>query len=321
MAAAACTDAEFVELWRVHKSASKVAEVLGIGLTNVHRRRRNLETKHNIKLEAIHPAAQFYKHLSPEEHSARKHLELNDGCALIFSDAHFWPGVRTTAFRALLLFIRELKPKAIICNGDAFDGASISRWPRIGWDSKPSVIEELKACKDRLGEVEDAANGAKLYWPLGNHDARFENRLAQNAPEFEGVKGFSLKDHFPAWAPCWSVWINDDVVVKHRLKGGIHATRNNTLNSGKTTFTGHLHQLKVTPLDDYNGTRWGVDTGTLAEPGGPQFVDYTEDGPLDWRSGFAVATFHSGRLLWPEVCRVMDERHVDFRGHVIEVPQ
>jgi hypothetical protein len=237
----------------------------------------------------------------------------------VFSDAHFWPGVRTTAFKALLMFIRELKPKAIINNGDSFDGASISRYPRIGWDSKPSVVEELKACRERLGEIEDAANGAKLYWPLGNHDSRFENRLAQNASEYEGVKGFSLKDHFTAWAPCWSVWINGDVVVKHRLKGGIHATRNNTLNAGKTTFTGHLHQLKVTPLDDYNGTRWGVDTGTLADPSGPQFTDYLEDGHTDWRSGFAVATFHDGRLLWPEVCRVMEFGKVDFRGTVIDV--
>jgi hypothetical protein len=237
----------------------------------------------------------------------------------VFSDAHFWPGVRTTAFKALLAFIRELKPKSIIANGDIFDGASISRFPRIGWDSKPSVREELQACTDRMGEIEEAANGAKLYWPLGNHDARFETRLAQNSPEFEGVQGFTLKDRFPAWAPCWSVWINGEVVVKHRLKGGIHATRNNTLNAGKTTFTGHLHQLKVTPLDDYNGTRWGVDTGTLAEPHGPQFLDYTEDGILDWRSGFAVATFHNGQMLWPELCRVLEFGKVDFRGHVIDV--
>jgi hypothetical protein len=323
MAAPSCTEEEFIELWRTHNSAARVAKALGISDRRVHERRRAIEQRRRITLGATaEPArAQFYRHLAPAEHAARKHLEVQNGVVLIFSDAHFWPGVRTTAFRALLQFIRELRPAAIINNGDAFDGASISRFPRIGWDSKPSVIEELKACKERLGEIEAVANGARLYWPLGNHDARFENRLAQNAPEYEGVTGFHLKDHFTAWAPCWSVWINDEVVVKHRLKGGIHATRNNTLNAGKTTFTGHLHQLKVTPLDDYNGTRWGVDTGTLADPKGPQFTDYLEDGFTDWRSGFAVATFHDGQLLWPELCRVMDETHVDFRGHVIEVPQ
>jgi Calcineurin-like phosphoesterase len=314
-----CTDAEFIELWKTHGSSAELARILGIAERNVKQRRRRLELRHNVSLPAKNKRGHHYKHLSPTEYAARRQLSVQNGTVLIFSDAHFWPGVRTTAFKALLMFIREMKPVAIINNGDAFDGASISRFPRIGWDSKPSVVEELKACRERLGEIEDAANGAKLYWPLGNHDARFENRLAQNAGEFEGVKGFSLKDHFTAWTPCWSVWINDAVVVKHRLKGGIHATRNNTLNAGKTTFTGHLHQLKVTPLDDYNGTRWGVDTGTLADPSGPQFTDYLEDGFTDWRSGFAVATFHDGDLLWPEVVRVKEFGKIDFRGCVIDV--
>lgn len=320
MVAAACTDGEFIELWRAHKGrAREIAQKLGVALRSVELRRRRIERKHNTRLEASGPQAHYYKHLSPTEYSARRAVEIQNGVAIIFSDAHFWPGVRTTAFKALLMFIRELKPKVIVNNGDAFDGASISRFPRIGWDSRPTVIDELKACTERLTEIEDAASGTKLYWPLGNHDSRFETRLAQNAPEFEGVKGFALKDHFPSWLPCWSVWINGDVVVKHRLKGGIHATRNNTLNAGKTTFTGHLHQLKVTPLDDYNGTRWGVDTGTLADPSGPQFTDYTEDGFHDWRSGFAVATFHNGALLWPELCAVNSFGHVDFRGQVIDV--
>lgn len=320
MPAPACTDQEFIELWKTHGGSEAVARVLGIDARKVLVRRRRIEVRYNIALGARnHANAHFYKHLSPTEYHARRHFSVDNGIVLIFSDAHFWPGVRTTAFRALLRFIQELKPKAIICNGDAFDGASISRFPRIGWDSKPSVIEELKACKERLSEIEDIAMSAKLYWPLGNHDARFETRLAQNAPQYEGVQGFHLKDHFTAWLPCWSVWVNQEVVIKHRLKGGIHATRNNTLNAGKTTFTGHLHQLKVTPLDDYNGTRWGVDTGTLADPSGPQFTDYLEDSFTDWRSGFVVATFHNGKLLWPEVVRVLDHNSVDFRGHVIDV--
>lgn len=319
MTAPACPEPEFIELFRTHQSAAKVAQILGIDARRVHERRRNIERKLNIRLDSKDARSRHYKHLQPVIHNARRAIDVQDGVVLVFSDAHFWPGVRTAAYRALLMFIREMKPKAIINNGDAFDGASISRFPRIGWDSKPSVIEELKACKERLSEIEDIAGAARLLWPLGNHDARFENRLAQNAPEYEGVQGFHLKDHFPAWAPCWSVWINDDVVVKHRYKGGIHATHNNTVNSGKTIVTGHLHSLKVTPFDDYHGTRFGVDTGTLADPSGPQFVDYLEDGPTNWRSGFVVLTFKDGRLLWPEVCRVLDDATVDFRGTVLDV--
>lgn len=48
-----------------------------------------------------------------------------------------------------------------------------------------------------------------------------------------------------------------------------------------------------------NGRRYGVDTGTLADPDGPQFVDYLEASPTNWASGFAVLTFHGGKLLPP----------------------
>jgi len=143
--------------------------------------------------------------------------------------------------------------------------------------------------------------------------------LAANAAAYEGVQGFRLRDHFPAWHPCWGVWINQACVIKHRIRGGIHATRNNTLAAGITTVTGHLHSLKVTPLSDYNGTRWGVDTGTLADPYGEQFADYTELSPTDWRSGFAVLTFRGGRLMWPELAHVVEEGVVEFRGAIIEV--
>ncbi len=204
-----------------------------------------------------------------------------------------------------------------------FDGASISRFPRIGWDSTPSVIQELKACEIALGEIEDTAKKARhnvnLVWTLGNHDARFENRLAANAPQYEQVKGFSLKDHFPSWYPCWSCWPTENVVVKHRWKGGIHATHNNTVNAGVSIVTGHLHSLKVTPFADYSGNRFGVDTGTLADTDGAQFVNYLEDSPTNWRSGFAVLTFHEGKLLWPELVHKWDEGKIEFRGKVYDV--
>jgi hypothetical protein len=147
---------------------------------------------------------------------------------------------------------------------------------------------------------------------------RFETALSAQSPQYEGVQGFSLSHHFPAWKHCMALFVNESTVIKHRYRGGIHATRNNTLQAGMTTVTGHLHSLKVTPLTDYNGTRYGVDTGTMADPYGDQFA-YSELNPVDWRSGFAVITFRRGRLLWPELAHVVDEGQVEFRGQVIEV--
>lgn len=315
----ATTDKEFIEIWDRLKSAKKVALELGIDLRNVHRRRKRLEELHGVSLETTNQGPL----IKAPDNPARKMLGIENGTVIVFSDAHFWPGIHTTAFKGLIWAIKEFQPKAIIANGDVFDGASISRFPRIGWDSTPSIIQELKACEIALGEIEDTAKKARsnsqLIWTLGNHDARFENRLAANAPQYEFVKGFTLKDHFPTWHPCWSCWPAENVAVKHRWKGGVHATHNNAVNAGVSIVTGHLHSLKVTPFADYNGNRFGVDTGTLAEPTGPQFENYIEDSPTNWRSGFSVLTFHNGRLLWPELVHKWGEGQIEFRGKVYDV--
>jgi hypothetical protein len=313
------SDQEFIELWKQHQSATGMATATGMHLRNINRRRRTLEIKYGESLEVKKP--KLYATTKPS--AARKDLGILNGPVIVFSDAHFWPGIHTTAFKGLLWAIKEFKPKAVIANGDIFDGASISRFDRHGFDSVPSVIQELKACEIAMGEIEDTAKkvnkSIQLIWTLGNHDARFENRLAANAPQYEFVKGFSLKDHFPAWHPCWACWPTENTIVKHRWKGGIHATHNNTLNSGVNICTGHLHSLKVTPFDDYNGTRFGVDTGTLAEPTGPQFENYLELSPTNWRSGFAILTFHEGRLLWPELVHTWADGQIEFRGKIHNV--
>jgi len=310
------TDAEFIELWKTHRSPSAVAKVTGTNLRNVYRRRDHLATKYNMNLET-HQEVKTWAPPNP-----KSELGIENGTVIVFSDAHFWPGIRTTAFQGLLWAIEKLQPKAVICNGDAFDGASISRHPPLGWSRTPSLIEELNTCKEMLGEVSEATkkarHNAKLIYTMGNHDARFEMRLAANAPQYFQTPGFKLSDHLTDWSFCMLTWVTNDIIVKHRYKGGIHATHNNTIGAGKSIVTGHLHSLKVTPYADYNGNRFGVDTGTLAEPYGPQF-EYGEGNPLNHRSGFAVLTIKDGKLLWPELVHKWADGQIEFRGEVIDV--
>lgn len=328
MAVQKVTDKEFIEIFQTSKSYREAAQRMGIEERSMMKRRRGIELKYKIALETVETAKnsiQRRPHLQTAHlHVPRLNLGVENGTVLVFSDAHFYPGLHSSVYKGLLWAIKELAPVAVIANGDVFDGATISRHPRIGWDSHPSVVEELKACEIAMGEIEEAAkkarHNAKLIWPLGNHDARFENFLAANAPQYEHVKGFSLKDHFPAWTPCWSCWVNDETVVKHRFKGGIHAVHNNTLWSGKNMVTGHLHSLKVSPITDYNGVRYGVDSGTLADIDGPQFRDYLEENPTNWRSGFVVLTFYNGKLLMPELVMKFNNEAIEFRGQVIQLP-
>ena len=310
--AAKVSEAEFIELFTKHGAAG-AARIIGVKERNVYYRRRRLEEKMRAPLD--HGAHRF----DPTNIPGRVIEQLENGIVIVGSDAHYWPGIVSTAHRAFVKFCREYKPKIVCVNGDIFDGATASRHPPIGWETRPRLVDEIETCKDRLGEITVAADKALRIWNLGNHDARFETRLATTAPEYAGIHGVHLKDHFPDWEPAWSLWINDTVVIKHRNRGGIHATHNNTVNAGKSMVTGHLHSLKVTPFTDYTGTRWGVDTGTMAEPFGPQFNDYMEDNPRSWRSGFAVLTFENGELRWPEIVHVVRDGTVEFRGKTYTV--
>ena len=303
-------DEEFIRMFTV-LGAAQTAKRLNIGERSVYHRRRALEKKYDRPIHSPY-------NVPTDCHPERREFEIENGIILVGSDAHYWPGIVTTAHRAFVKFVQDMKPKAVVLNGDVMDGASISRHPPSGYEDRPMVVDEMNVCKERMFEIQDASKNAKLFWTMGNHDARFEGKLASSAPEFKDIKGTQLSDHFPDWLFSWSLFVNKSVMIKHRWKGGIHATHNNALQSGCTMVTGHLHSLKVTPWADYTGTRWGVDTGTLADVSGPQFL-YAEDNPRNWRSGFAVLKFDEGILRWPELGHVVEPGIVEFRGDTIRV--
>ena len=332
---AKCSDEQFIELWNQLKSGAKVAKALEMDVRGVMSRRRRIEKTHkillvsdaknyqpNLQVEQI--KQQLSRRLEETRHNVRRGIQMESGRAIIFSDAHFYPDTETTAYQALLEAIKEFQPEVIICNGDAFDGTSISRHARINWSDAPTVMEELDAVKHYLGEIEGASKfKSNLIWTLGNHDARFETYLSNNVPQYGGITGFSLSDHFPTWKPCWSYFVNNDCQIKHKWKGGKFGGANNTLHGGIHIATGHTHVLSVDAYTDHspifqNGTRYGIQTGTLANPKGNQFIDYCEDNPVNWRSGFVLMTWHKSQLLMPEMFQVWDEEEgtVQFRGKV-----
>jgi len=187
--------------------------------------------------------------------------------------------------------------------------------------SPPTPAAELRACDERMEEIADAAKGARRIWTLGNHDVRLHSYIQSAAPALADMDAMDLRRLFPRWDFAWSLWVNDNTIIKHRFKGGIFAPANNVKNAlGMSFITGHLHSLKVMPISAYadKPTSYGVDTGMLAEPEWEAF-GYREDSPADWRSGFVVLTWCDGRLLWPEVVSVLAEGKVEFRGEVLDV--
>lgn len=322
MSAPRVSEGDFIRLFE-EIGPAETSRRLGVAISNIFKRRRSIEARIGRPLTG--PVEARNRSVPISATPGRLHTTVTDGVVLVGGDLHAWPGEPSTAFRAFVKFCRELQPKVVVMNGDVIDGATVSRHPPIGWDKLPSLVEELEAASERLHEIALAVpKSTELFWPLGNHDARLETRIATMTPELAGMKGTHLRDHFSErWQPCWSVWINPDspdaVVVKHRARSGVHATHNNVVNAGKNIVTNHLHSLRITPFSDYNSRpKFGVDAGTLADTYGPQFR-YLEDGFRNWRSGFAVLTFKNGELLWPELVFARAPGEIEWRGEVISV--
>ena len=315
-------DDVFIKAWEdCGYSPVHIARALGITERTVYARRNALAAR-GIELPTVKTSG------SPVERSTYKKVincEISDGVVVIGSDAHIWPGPDTTALKALIEVTADLgkSVRMLVANGDWLDGASTNRHDPFGWQRRPSVKEELDCVTDALHRwrmaAKPARTGVRSIYTVGNHEMNFERRLAAQVPMYEGLEGLRLADHVPEWELTWSCWLNrrgpQPVMVKHRQAGGFHAAFNNTLKSGVTFVNGHTHNLEVKPWGDYRGRRWGVQTGTLADPTGPQF-EYAENGYSPACSGFAVLTFKDGRLLPPEICEVIEGRAL-WRGQVV----
>lgn len=255
-----------------------------------------------------------------KEYNVRRHITIRDGVLVVGSDLHIWPyWGKSTAIRAMISLLPELKPSAVVLNGDVLDLPQVTRHRPLQFKKLPSVKEELDTAVAILEEIRKASAGAEHYYNYGNHDLRAINRIAEHIPELADTMGTRLQDYFPRWKFQNAIRVNEDVLeIKHRFSMGQYAARHNPLRAGISYCSGHDHRLSVERVSSLRGTIYGIDTGMMAEPWGPQF-EYTENNVMQWFSGFAVLTFSDCELLPPELVEVIAPCRVVFRGKVIEV--
>lgn len=324
------SEAEFIKAWHhCGGSPAAVARAIGINVRNVQSRRDRLAGRgvflHTTGAHegAQYNAAKFGTAINAHAYNPIQRETVKSGIALIFGDAHYWPGEKPLAHEALCILAKRLGPKLVIGNGDLFDGASVSRHDVLGWQKLPTVAQELDAVRSRLDEIKRAAPKAKTRTTVGNHDSRFDRRLASETPQFQEIHGMKLEDHLKDWPMSYGVLINEDVdpvYVTHNVKGGIHATWNNTASTGCHVVTGHLHDQNERTRSFLLHEAVGIDHGCLADVDHESF-SYRMGRPANWRSGFAVLSFDAaGRLLPAEFCRVQiygSYKRAIFRGEVV----
>lgn len=294
------SDEDFVSAWKRHGTPQGVSTALGINIRNIYSRRARL-AKRGIFLPT---ASDRDTEWSPRlEFERCRRFSVDTGTVIVFSDPHWLPDHSPVAMNALLTLCRELKPKLVICAGDAVDGDTISRWdPTRGHHKRFTVREELDVVKERFGELDAILGKTPRAWTLGNHDARLSRFIAVKCPELMDMPGTRLEEWAPLWPLSWTISINEGApghtLVRHRNQAGMLHLQ--AQKAGCHYIHGHLHRLNVHTLPTFAGYRYSVDCGSLADPNSEGF-DYAE-GAVPHCQGFAVLTYHAGHLLTPEVC-------------------
>jgi hypothetical protein len=311
------TDDQFAALWFEHGcSPAAVTVATGLNRRTVYERADQIRAKgRDLPTISQNPGYLRPMWTYPRE----RRLDLADAVVMIASDLHMWPQSlqpRPPIQDVFLGLAHELKPTAIILNGDVIDATRISRHAQIRGMKTPTVTEEADALLAFCNELPAARH---RHVTFGNHDIRVDNYLAAAANELADWSG-KLSDRIGGWEWSYSVILNDDVEVRHDWHGGIHAAYNNVSRAGISFVTGHTHHLECKSYRDRRGVRYGIECGMLNDPLGPQW-EWVHGRPTRWQAGFVVLTFdEEGRLLPPELCQWVDGRAL-FRGRALGKPR
>jgi len=120
MKRSSAADEKFIECWKRLGSPTLVAKEIGINPRSALNRRAALEARYDIKLPTHNsmrdPKKEKLKKIEQTPHNVRRGIDIDKvKRVIVFSDAHF-TDTTTTAFKALLMMIKEFKPQVIICS-------------------------------------------------------------------------------------------------------------------------------------------------------------------------------------------------------------
>jgi predicted phosphodiesterase len=192
----------------------------------------------------------------------------------ILSDIHL-PYHNLDALSEALTYLKKNKVDAVLLNGDTLDCHQLSRFTK---DPKKRdfkyELDSLKFFIDKLDEI----LGCKIYFKIGNHEARYQNFLLQKASELIGVEEFEFSNIIKAKEKGITM-IESNQYMKmndlngihgHEYIGGISApvnvARGLYLRGKVSAFQGHNHSTSEHTETDMNGritTTWSI--GCLSE--------------------------------------------------------
>lgn len=253
------------------------------------------------------------------------HVDITDHpyCMLVFSDAHF-EGHETPSYKIMLKVLKDLMKdrqlKCVVANGDILDLSILSHFAKFHTEIRPkerTVQQEILDTQAQLSKIQKLINSAK--YPIkqlatfGNHETRLSKACMSWGRAFEDFEGFKIQNLFPDWEWAMSHLVDDTVLIKHRMRGGIHTAYQNSMRAGIHIITGHTHQLNARTFNTYTTSSMSIQTGHLSQSYHPYLEDTIAN---DWNNGFAVITVDpTEKTVAPELIQVSNRyRTAFFRG-------
>ena len=244
-------------------------------------------------------------------------------CMLVFSDAHF-EGHETPSYKIMLSVLKDLiktrQLKLIVANGDIMDLSVLSKFAKYHTEIRPqerTVQQEIWDSQEQLLKIQRIIDKPK--YPIkqiatfGNHETRLSKAAAAWGRAFEDLEAFKIQNLFPDWEWAMSHLVDDTVMIKHRMRGGIHTAYQNSMRAGMHIVTGHTHQLNSRTFNTYTTSSMAIQTGHLSQAYHPYLEDNVAN---DWNNGFAVITIDpQEKTVHPELVQVSNiHRSAFFRG-------
>lgn len=170
----------------------------------------------------------------------------------IMSDVHV-PFHSMSALTCVIKYFREEKIDCLIMNGDIFDFYSISRHEKE--KDLRDFAKEIEMGRNFLQKVRDLFPTIPIYYKMGNHEARWQKYLNEQAEEFAALHEMQFEQFFRLdklnmiYIPDWQGIELADLLVLHGqeiMAGGMNPSQSTWNKTFCNTLIGHVHRTTNT---------------------------------------------------------------------------
>ncbi len=208
---------------------------------------------------------------------------------VILNDIHF-PFHDEQALTVALEYAEKEGFDTILLNGDIIDNHSISRYNRVKSRVK-NYTQEILVTREFLCNLRKYFPSKAIIYKYGNHEDRFDIRLAEKIPEFEGLIGLDellqFRENGIQLVKSKQIMIAGklNIIHGHEIKcGGKNVAANMLSKTNENVLFGHIHKKQEhTEKHVFTGSHiaaWSV--GCLCDLN-PDYMPFNQ-----WVHGFAM---------------------------------